>query len=82
MPPLQEDSCYSLQLEAESARAIVQLEGLDKLKIFSDLIGNQIHGLPACSIPPQPTDSTFSKVIVLELLAFVVYGNGQSAFNK
>jgi hypothetical protein len=32
----------------------VRLEGLGKWKQFSDLIGNQTHDLPACSIVPQP----------------------------
>jgi hypothetical protein len=34
--------------------AIVQLEGLVKLKISSDFIGNQIRDLPSCSIVPHP----------------------------
>jgi hypothetical protein len=34
--------------------AIVQLEGLGKLKKFIHLIGNQTDDLPACSIVPQP----------------------------
>jgi hypothetical protein len=33
----------------------VRLEGLGKLKKFSDLIGTRNHDLPACSIVPQPT---------------------------
>jgi hypothetical protein len=33
----------------------VHLEGLGKLKIFSDLMGIQTRDLPACSIVPQPT---------------------------
>jgi hypothetical protein len=36
-------------------RAIVQLEGLGKLKKSSDLIGAPTCNLPACSIVPQPT---------------------------
>jgi hypothetical protein len=32
----------------------VWLEGLGKLKKFSDLIGTQTRDLPACSIVPQP----------------------------
>jgi hypothetical protein len=36
-------------------RTIVQLEGLGKLKISSNLIGNGTHVLPVCSIVPQTT---------------------------
>jgi hypothetical protein len=32
-----------------------RLEGSCKLKKFNNLMGNQIRGLPACSIVPQPT---------------------------
>jgi hypothetical protein len=50
-----EDSCYLFLLEAESTPgAIVQLEGLGKLKNSSD-IRNQTCDLLACSIVPQPT---------------------------
>jgi hypothetical protein len=37
----------------------MQLEGLDKLKKFNDLIGTRTRGLSACSIAPQP-----NKIIV------------------
>jgi hypothetical protein len=33
---------------------IAQLEGLGKLKISNDIIGNRTHNLPVCSIVPQP----------------------------
>jgi hypothetical protein len=36
-------------------RAIVRLEGLDKLKKKIHLIGTQSRDLPACSIVPEPT---------------------------
>jgi hypothetical protein len=36
-------------------RAIVRLEGLGQSKRSSDLIGNRIRDLPACSIVPQPS---------------------------
>jgi hypothetical protein len=36
-------------------RAILRLEGLDKLKKSNDLIGNRNRYLPACSTVPQPT---------------------------
>jgi hypothetical protein len=36
-------------------RAIVQLEGLGKLKEFNQLIGTRNRDLPACSIAPQPS---------------------------
>jgi hypothetical protein len=36
-------------------KAIVRLEELSKLKKSNDLIGNQSHDLPACSIVPQAT---------------------------
>jgi hypothetical protein len=56
LPPPPEDSWYSFLLEAElTPRAVVRLEGLDKLEKFSDLIGIRTHDLPACSIIPQPT---------------------------
>jgi hypothetical protein len=48
----QEDSWYSFLLEAEP-RAIVQLEGLGKLK-KSTSSGTQTSDLPACSIVLQP----------------------------
>jgi hypothetical protein len=35
--------------------AIVQLEGLDKLKKCNDFIGNQTRDLSSCSTVPQPT---------------------------
>jgi hypothetical protein len=35
--------------------AMMRLEGLGKLKIFKDLIGNRTHDLLAYSIMPQPT---------------------------
>jgi hypothetical protein len=35
-------------------RAMAWLEGLGKLKKFNDLIRNETHDLPACSIMPQP----------------------------
>jgi hypothetical protein len=35
--------------------AMVQLEGLGKLKKFNDLIQTRNHDLPACSIMPQPS---------------------------
>jgi hypothetical protein len=52
----QEDSLYSLMLEAESTpRAIARLEALGQLKNFSDLIGNRTFDPAACLIVPQPT---------------------------
>jgi hypothetical protein len=47
---VQEDSWYSVLLEAESTP---RMEGLCKLKKFND-IGNRTRELPACSIVPQP----------------------------
>jgi hypothetical protein len=41
--------------EVVSHRAIVWMEGLGQLKKSNDLIGNQTHGLLACSKVPQPT---------------------------
>jgi hypothetical protein len=34
---------------------IVQLHGLDKMKIFNCRIGTQTRDLPACSLAPQPS---------------------------
>jgi hypothetical protein len=44
--------------------AILWLEGLGKLKQFSDLIGNRTRGLPACSIVPQATTLPHAPCIV------------------
>jgi hypothetical protein len=34
-------------------RAIVQLEGIHELKVFSDLIGNRIRNISACNVAPE-----------------------------
>jgi hypothetical protein len=36
-------------------RAMVRLEGLDKLETFNDIIETRTHDLPICSLVPQPT---------------------------
>jgi hypothetical protein len=58
-PPFtpQEESWYSLLLEAESdTKAMVLLEGLGKLEEKKiHLTGTRTHDLPACSIVSQPT---------------------------
>jgi hypothetical protein len=52
----QEDSWYLFLLEAVSTKAIVQLEGLGKLKKKSNNFdGIQTYNLPAFSTVPQPT---------------------------
>jgi hypothetical protein len=50
----QEDSWYSILLEAVDPRAIVRLEELGKLK-KSTSSGTLTGDLPACSIVPQST---------------------------
>jgi hypothetical protein len=47
LPP-QENSWYLFLLGWANCRIIVKLRGLDKLKIFNDLIGNRTRDLPAC----------------------------------
>jgi hypothetical protein len=50
-------------------RAMARLEGLGKLKTFSDLIGTQTRDLLACSIVPRqsmvPHASTFFNIHML-----------------
>jgi hypothetical protein len=43
----------------------VRLEGLDKLKKFNNLIGNQTHDLLACSRAPQLT--TLPHALLIEV---------------
>jgi hypothetical protein len=52
------------------SRAIVRLEGLDKLKKSNDLIRNRTRNLPACSIVLQPTTLPRAAKIII-LLPFV-----------
>jgi hypothetical protein len=51
----QEDSWYSFLLEAESIQGHSAAGRIRSIEKSNDLIGNQTHDLPACSIVPQPT---------------------------
>jgi hypothetical protein len=46
---------------------MVQLEGLGKLKQFSDLIGTQTHDLPVYSIAPQPSTLPYAPLYKLHI---------------
>jgi hypothetical protein len=50
-----------------NSRAVVWLEGLDKLKKFNYLTGTGTHDLPACSAAPQPCTLPLAPVSVLKL---------------
>jgi hypothetical protein len=48
--------------------ALVRLEGLVKLKKYSDVIGFRTRNLPACSTVPQPTTLPPAALLLLLLL--------------
>jgi hypothetical protein len=54
-------------------RAIVQLEGLGKLKKFNDLIANWTGNLPACNIVSQPTTLDVPQIKSIEIIKFHTY---------
>jgi hypothetical protein len=63
----------------------VWLEGLGKLKISNDLIGNRTRDLPACSIVPQQTmlvgDLKSLIILILQLMNLAVQGREVAVLN-
>jgi hypothetical protein len=56
-------------------RAVLRLEGLDKLRKFSDFIETQTHDLLACSIVHQPNYTTCDTSINFRMLQFEINSN-------
>jgi hypothetical protein len=56
-PPFipQKESWYSFMLEAESTQGYSAAGRIRSIEKTNDLVGNQTHDLPACSIVPQLT---------------------------
>jgi hypothetical protein len=48
--------------------AILRLGGLGQLKKYSDLVGNRMRDLSACSIVPQPTTLLRAPIIIIMII--------------
>jgi hypothetical protein len=73
----QEDSWYFFLLDANRPQGYSMAGRIRSIETFSDLIRNQTHDLPACSIVPQTTTLLYGAVIrthnIQKVLKYVIF---------